>query len=43
MSFHSNIKLLKHDENSTYENFQNSVHLGEGKAPHIFVVLGASV
>jgi hypothetical protein len=43
MSFHSNIKLLNHDENTTYDHFQNSVNLGEGKAPHVFVVLGASV
>ena len=30
-------------DEEVFINFQNSVHLGEGKAPHIFVVLGASV
>jgi hypothetical protein len=30
-------------DEEVFKNFQNSVHLGEGKAPHVFVVLGASV
>ncbi len=29
-------------DDEIFRNFQSSIHLCEGKAPHVFVVLGAS-
>ena len=41
MSTEPNNQQLSDEE--IFRNFQSSVHLSEGKAPHVFVVLGASV
>ena len=33
----------KLSDEEIFKNFQQSVHLSEGNAPHVFVILGASV